>query len=420
MLVDHLFRHQYGKMVAILTRIFGLQQIELIEDALQETFAKATVAWRTKIPENPEAWLTQVAKNKAVDLLRSQIAHQKRENLFSYGSSVAHLDELFGEREAEDSQLMLIFVACHPELKAQDQIAFALRTLSGFSIGEVASALLTSEENIKKRLNRARGTIRSLGIRFEFPDTLHLDDRMVAVLKVIYLIFNEGFHSAGTSQIVREDLCGEALRLCKLILKQPHLRSGPTYALFALMCLHSARLSSKTGKSGEIIDLENQDRSQWYVPLVDLGMNALRKSRSYGIPSQYLYEAEIAAEHVKAASFAETDWQRILGWYDCLQRGAADPFLQINRALVLLKSGNHKEAKSILDGIRPSDLGRREYLLHGSHAEYHIAKGAIDEAARCLNVALERAAHPAEKAFLMKKRNSLSVGGTDRSVNTNL
>jgi RNA polymerase sigma factor (sigma-70 family) len=407
MLVDHLFRHQHGKMVAILTRIFGFRQIALIEDAVQETFAKAAVAWRNKVPENPEAWLTQVAKNKAVDLLRSEVALKKRGDLFTRGSSVARLEELFGEEEAEDSQLRMIFTACHPELQVQDQIVFALRTLSGFSVREAATALLTTEENVKKRLNRARNAIVEKGIRFEIPDSVHLEERMGMVLKVIYLTFNEGFHSSGTSQIVREDLCGEALRLCKLILKRESLRTCPAYALFALMCLHASRLRSKTGPEGELIDLENQDRSLWYAPLIDLGMNALEKARACGHASQYLYEAEIAAEHVKAAAFTETDWERILGWYDKLDPVQGNPFLDINKALVLLKSGRPGMCKAILDGIKPASLGRREYLLHGCLAEYHLARGEKAEAAACLDAAMEGAPNPAEREFLSKKRKRL-------------
>ena len=219
-LVDHLFRHHYGKMVSILTRIFGLSNIEIIEDAIQDTFAQALLKWRTQLPENPEAWLTRAAKNRAIDLLRRIKTSQKRFEAVASGSSAIHLDELFLDHEIEDSQLRMIFVACHPSLDIKEQIAFSLKTISGFNTREIASALLINEDTISKRLSRARKKISDNAISFSFPGPKEMPQRMDSVMHVIYLTFNEGFHSNNKEVLVRKDLCGEAIRLCKLLMKK--------------------------------------------------------------------------------------------------------------------------------------------------------------------------------------------------------
>ena len=256
--MDHLFRHQYGKMVSILTRIFGLSHLETIEDAVQDTFLQASIKWRKKIPENPEAWLTASAKNRVIDLLRKLKSENSKLNRIDRGTASISINNLFLEHEIEDSQLRMIFTACHPILKPKDQIAFALKTIAGFSGKEIASALLLSEETVKKRLQRASKTIKEKQISFELPISKNIDERLNRVHEVIYLIFNEGFHSNRKEMLIRKDLCGEALRLCKLVLKRKDFRTGSGYALFSLLCFHASRLDSKTDSSGKIIDLKNQ------------------------------------------------------------------------------------------------------------------------------------------------------------------
>lgn len=194
-IIDHLFRHQYGKMVSILTRIFGLENLELVEDAVQDTFAQAVQKWKTNIPENPEAWLTKAAKNRVIDIIRKLNADQRRAEKLDYGPSVIAIDQLFAKEEIEDSELRMIFTACHPELDPRDQISFALKTISGFSQNEIAASLLLKTETVKKRLTRARKTINQKKIAFKLPQGKELNQRLDSVCKVLYLIFNEGFHS---------------------------------------------------------------------------------------------------------------------------------------------------------------------------------------------------------------------------------
>ena len=222
--IDYLFRHQYGKMVAIFTRVFGLSNLETIEDAVQDTFIQAVHTWKDKLPENPEAWLTQAAKNRIIDLFRKVKADTTRIKQLESGPSAISLNDLFLDHEIEDSELRMIFIACHPSLNPKDQIAFALKTISGFSGKEIAAALLNKEETIKKRLARARKSIQENNIKFDFPSASEVSQRLDNVLQVIYLIFNEGFHSNRTDIVIRKELCGEAIRLCKIVMKKEALR----------------------------------------------------------------------------------------------------------------------------------------------------------------------------------------------------
>ncbi|WP_236262837.1 RNA polymerase sigma factor [Aggregatimonas sangjinii] len=407
-IVDHLFRHHYGKMVAILTRYFGLSHIETIEDAVQDTFLKATLLWRKQIPENPEAWLTSVAKNRTIDLLRSSKAANNRSQKVALNTAaVVPMVEPFLDHEIEDSQLRMIFVACHPSLKPKEQIAFALRTISGFSSKEIAAALLTKENTIAKRLTRAKKAIIANKLQFDFPPASEMQARVVRVMEIIYLTFNEGFHSTNTENVVRGDLCGEAIRLCKLLLKKEKFRSGSLYALFALLCFHASRLESKTNAQNEIVDIRDQDRSTWYFPLIEMGNSAMNKAMAYDEVSAYHYEAAIAAEHLKAKTFAETDWERILDWYTKLQELQPSAFNLLHMAIVNLQLRNFEVAKQLLDTLPVSDLEQREYLYYGCYAEYYAKKNDLILAIPYLEKAILRTSNNQERRYLKQKKIAL-------------
>lgn len=408
-IVDHLFRHHYGKMVAILVRFFGLSHIETIEDAVQDTFIKATLQWRKELPDNPEAWLTKVAKNRTIDLLRSIKSENKRVEKFNTGLSSIPFNELFLDHEIEDSQLRMIFVACHPSLKPTEQIAFALKTISGFSTKEIAAALLTKEDTITKRLGRAKQAIIKNNIQFNFPLPNEVQARLVRVMEVIYLTFNEGFHSTNKEKLIREDLCGEAIRLCKLLLKKEKFRSGSLYALFGLLCFHASRLESKTNVANEIVDIREQDRSTWYFPLIQMGNSAMNKAIEYDEVSIYHYEAAIAAEHIKAANFEETNWQKILNWYANLQDLQPSTFTLLNCAIVNIQLNNFEAAKTILESLSITDLGQREYLYYGCYAEYYAKRKDIFLAISYLDEAILRTSNSLEKAYLEKKKEQFQI-----------
>lgn len=394
-------------MVAILSKLFGLSNLELIEDAVQDTFLKASLSWRNQLPENPEAWLMQAAKNRVIDIFRQVDAERKRELNFSQGAIALEIDEFFLDHEVQDSQLRMLFVACHPAFSKKEQIAFALKAIAGFSMKEIAAALLQKEETIKKRLSRARQKIRDLNISLSYPTAGEIDSRMSGVLQIIYLIFNEGFHSTKENQLISKDLCGEAIRLCKLLLMKENFRSGSLYALFALTCFHASRLESKL-VDNKIIDLEHQDRSKWFLPLILLGNDALKKASEYDHRSIYHIEAEIASEHVKAIHFSHTNWQQILGLYEEMYSVMPSDNVLMSKATIYLQLNELEKAKALLDKMNTGALNQRSYLLHGCYADYYSRAGNSALAIVKLDKAIQLCSNAFEKQYLENKREALT------------
>lgn len=408
--IDHLFRHQSGKMVSVLTRIFGLQHLETVEDAVQDTFIKAAKTWANHPPDNPEAWLTAAAKNRVLDLFRKLKADRERLPKVDFGTATIPIDELFLDHEIDDSQLRMIFTACNPLLDERDQIAFALKTISGFSTKEIAAALLLKVDTVKKRLNRAKSAISKGGIRFEIPAGRELNDRLDQALAVVYLIFNEGFHSASPNQLVRKDLCAEAVRLVKIILNHSATNHPDAHALFALFCFHSARIDSKMNDKNEVIGLKNQDRSLWNSDLIFMGNTAMFKAVETESYSAYHYEAAIASEHVIARTYDDTNWDAILKWYLNLQEIKPSLMNQLSIATVQLQRNDLEAMGNLLGQIEPKTLEQRSYLYYGLRAEYFSALGKTQKAVEALDLAITLVSNDLEKAYLIKKRNLLVDG----------
>lgn len=407
-LIDHLFRHHSGKMVSILTRIFGLKHLDIIEDAVQDTFIKASVTWRIKQPENPEAWLTQAAKNRVLDIFRKLKTVRKHLPNINQGTDAIAINELFLDSEIEDAQLRMIFTACHPKLDARDRIAFALKTVSGFSIKEISSALLTKEDTIKKRLLRARKTIKQSQLQFKIPLGKALPLRLESVMEVLYLIFNEGFHSNKKEKLVRKELCGEAMRLCQILLKNKLTRVPEAYALCALMCFHSARLETKTNAENELLDLRTQDRNQWYFPLMELGNTMMNKAVIEQTEfSCYHYEAAIAAEHLRAKTFEDTNWDNIHYWYQCLNALQPMPIHVLNMAVICMQNQDYNMAKTYLNDINPEDFEQRQYLYYGTKSDYYAAKNQLNKAVEYIDLALNTVSNQLEKDYLERKKLTL-------------
>ncbi|MBU2929785.1 RNA polymerase sigma factor [Winogradskyella psychrotolerans] len=405
-LIDHLFRHHSGKMVSVLTRIFGLQHLDIIEDAVQDTFVKASLSWRKEQPEYPEAWLTKAAKNRVLDIFRALKAQKNNSLHITQGTDAIAINELFLDSEIEDAQLRMIFTACHPQLDPRDRISFALKTVSGFSIKEIASALLTKEETVKKRLLRARKAIKSAHLQFNIPQGKDLKERLDSVLEVLYLIFNEGFHSNTKDQLIREDLCGEALRLCQLLLNHQQTQLPECYALFALMCFHSARLEAKTNIKNEVLDLKQQDRALWHMPLIELGNSMMFKAVETDYFSCYHYEAAIAAEHLKAKTFEATNWNKILQWYQALYRLQPMASHLLTIAVISMQTKDYKTANTYLKQLKPEELEQRAYLFYAAKADYYAETDNFDEALLQINLALETVTNSLEKVYLLKKKAS--------------
>lgn len=400
-------------MVAVLTRVFGFEHLPTIEDAVQDTFIKAIAAWRKGVPDNPEAWLTQAAKHRCIDLFRKLKSEQERAQFFEHGTASIALSELFLDEEVKDSQLRMIFTACHPSLDPRDQISFALKTIAGFSQREIASALLMKEESVKKRLQRARKSIMDAGLAFEIPQGPALMPRLARVQEVLYLLFNEGFHSGQRDTLVRQELCGEALRMCTMLKEQPGLDSPETYALFALMCFHSARLESKVSDEGDIIDLMKQDRERWYVPLIMAGHDAMMQAVKTAEYSSYHYEAAIASEHLRAKTFEDTDWEQIIHWYAQLEDLAPSPMNKLSMAVAHIHRSAYHDAREMLESIEVSELGKRNYLYHGCWAEYYKQTNARAKALEQYDLALDCVSNELERRYIERKRQEVTkaIGG---------
>ena len=402
--IDHLFRHHSGKMVSVLTRIFGLQHLDIIEDAIQDTFIKASLTWRKEQPEYPEAWLTKAAKNRVLDIFRTLKSQKNNLPYISQGTDAIAINELFLDAEIEDAQLRMIFTACHPKLDSRDRISFALKTVSGFSIKEIAAALLTKEETIKKRLLRARKAIKTEDLQFNIPQGKTLIERLESVMEVLYLIFNEGFHSNSKDQLIREDLCGEAMRLCKLLLKHKQTQLPESYALFALMCFHSARLEAKTTVNNEVLDLKQQDRALWHFPLIQLGNTMMHKAVETDSFSCYHYEAAIAAEHLRAKTFEDTNWAKILRWYNALYTLQPMPSHLLTMAVICIQTKDYKSADTYFKQLQPKDLEQRAYLYYAAKADYFAETNHLIDALLQIDLALKTVTNSLEKDYLLKKR----------------
>ena len=405
-LVDHLFRHHSGKMVSVLTRIFGLAHLDIIEDAVQDTFIKASLKWRKQQPEHPEAWLTKAAKNRVLDIFRTLKAQKNNLPNITQGTDAIAINELFLDSEIEDAQLRMIFTACHPQLDPRDRISFALKTVSGFSTKEIASALLTKDETIKKRLMRARKTIQKSNIQFHIPQGKDLPIRLESVMEVLYLIFNEGFHSNSKTQLIREDLCSEAMRLCKLLLKHKQTRLPECYALFALMCFHSARLPAKTSVDNEVLDLKQQDRALWYFPLIQLGNTMMHKAVETDDFSCYHYEAAIAAEHLRSETFEATNWKKILKWYEALHQLQPMPSHLLTMAVICIQNKDYDTADFYFKQLQAEDLEQRAYLYYAAKADYYAATNNIKSALNHIELAITHVINALEKDYLQKKQSA--------------
>lgn len=371
-LVDHLFRHESGKMVSVLTRLLGMQQLETAQDIVQDTLLQAMSTWSYNgLPENPEGWLYRVARNRAIDHLRR---HKRfRELVPQYGyllesewalSSTMH--QLFLENEIPDSQLRMMFACCHPAIQPESQVALTLKTLGGLSVNEIARAFLTSDDTISKRIYRAKEKIKAEKIELEVPSGNELPARVDAVLKSLYLLFNEGYNSSHPENLIREDLCYEAMRLCKLLTEQSLTNLPGARALLSLMCFQSSRLGARLDDKGNIILLKYQDRSKWYRPLIQKGFDYLDASAEPFEVSVYQLEAAIASLHAAAPSFEKTDWKLIHYLYELLYQLQPGPVVAMNKAIASAYVVSRQEA---LDSLLQIKGLEQHHLYHASIGE---------------------------------------------------
>ncbi len=406
-LVDHLFRHESGKMVAVLARIFGMHNLEMAEDVVQEAFLKAMQAWKFGLPPNPAAWLMQTARNKAIDIVRREgyarrySAELAEQLTTETENTVVHF---FSEHEISDSQLRLVFACCHPSLKQEDQVALTLKTVSGFGVAEIARALLTNETAIQKRLYRAKQQIKETNIKFEIPAGPALHQRLETVYTVLYLLFNEGYNSINAEELIRKDLCIEAMRLCKLLSENKAGAKPSTYALLALMCLQASRFDSRIDENNSIILLPQQDRSKWDHQLIQLGYTYLNQSSKGDQLSVYHVESAIAAEHCLAASFGQTNWQHLLQLYNILLGIKPTPVVMLNRAVVLSSCGQTEQALREIMAIPGIDaLVQTQYIYSAVLGDLYLKLRDYPNAQKMLAQSIALTTSGAEKKLLSER-----------------
>jgi RNA polymerase sigma-70 factor (ECF subfamily) len=411
-LVDHLFRHESGKMIAVLSRIFGIHNLEMAEDVVQEAFLKAVQVWKfDRIPENPSAWLMQTARNKAIDIIR------RRQNFGMYSKELASqlqaetentVQHFFHDTEIADSQLQMIFACCHPSLKKEDQVALTLKIVSGFGIPEIARALVNNEATIQKRLFRAREFLKNENIQLEIPAGHELLRRLEMVHTILYLIFNEGYNSIKNDELIRKDLCAEAMRLCLLLTEHKTGRQPSGFALLSLMCFQASRFDSRIDENNDIILLQKQDRSKWNRELIGRGYQYLTRSSQGPSLSVYHIESAIAAEHCLSKKFEDTNWVRMLELYDLLLKQKNSPIVSLNRAIVLAHTAG--AAIAIDDILKIDDIENlleSNYIYSAVLGDLYIKSGNSIAAREHLTRAYGLTSSNAEKKLIGDKLNGV-------------
>jgi RNA polymerase sigma-70 factor (ECF subfamily) len=384
--VDHLFRHRSGQMVSTLTRVLGFDNLDLVEDAVQEALVQALRRWPfSGVPENPTAWLIQVAKHRALDTLRRRGTwRQKQQQLESAlratGQEAGGIRPGFAG-ELPDDQLRMIFACCRPELSRDAQVALTLKTVGGFSVPELGRAFLVQTATMAQRLLRAKQRLRQAGAELEIPAPPDLPARLDAVLEVVYLMFNEGYSPGEGETAVRLDLCSEAIRLAELLVEHPLTGAPRACALSSLLLFQGSRLAARADPAGELLLLPEQDRSLWDRGLIARGVQRLGLAGRGDELSAYHLQAEIAACHATAATAEATDWPRILACYDALLRLTPSPVVALNRAVALARVEGPQAGLAALEALDGHRELRSYYPAHATRGQL-LAQLGRNEAAR--------------------------------------
>jgi len=408
-LAEHLFRHEAGKLVSILTGIFGTDRLQLAEDVVQESLARALQTWPFYgVPKNPAAWLMQTARNLAIDVIRREKSfHEKEPEIITtieqWSTDTDAGSQPLFDSEIKDGRLRLMFACCHPQLPHEAQTALALKTLCGFSPAEIAKAFLTSEAAIAKRLVRARQRIQELKIPFEIPAGENLEERLEVVLHTLYLLFNEGYKASAGENLLREDLCFEAIRLATLLVEHPAGNQPRTHALLALMMLNGARFGARQDSAGNLLRLKDQDRAHWNREMIARGLFHLDQAAVGDEATKFHLEAGISACHCAAENYEATDWRQILALYDALIAVDNTPVVALNRAVAVAKVRGPAAGLKAVDAIANADMLDSYYLLYAIRAEFEMELGRFSAAANNLRRAMQLTPIKSEVTLLAAK-----------------
>ena len=406
-------------MVATLTRIFGVENLNLAEDVVQEALARALQTWPFYgVPKNPSAWIMRASRNLALDVVRRRKVFQNKQAeiiRLMDRDGVGPDEAIFSEDEIADDRLRLMFVCCHPAIPADAQVALALKTLCGFGVTEISRAFLTTDAAIAKRLTRAKQKIRQARIPFEIPGAKELGQRLDGVLQSLYLLFNEGYKASSGENLVREELCNEAIRLTGLLAQHPIGNQPKTHALLALMLLNAARIPTRVDSEGNLLRLKEQDRTRWDQATIARGMFHLAQSAAGDELSEYHLQAGIAACHCAAKDYESTDWQQILSLYDRLIEFDQSPVVALNRAVAIANIHGPRAGLQTVEGIRGLDKLSSYYLLYAVLGEFEMRTGKLQSAAEQFRRSFELAETKSERAFLLKRLQRCVDGETAES-----
>ncbi|HEY2406078.1 MAG TPA: DUF6596 domain-containing protein [Polyangiaceae bacterium] len=413
--VDGLFRREAGTIAAAVVRLVGFQNLDLAEDIVQDVLVQALEVWKFRgLPENPAAWLTTAAKNRALDVIRRErtarrFAPDVADLLSTEWSTVPTIQTAFLPNEVADAQLRLMFGLCDPRLPHETQVMVLLKYLCGFGVREISHAFLSGEDAIEKRLSRARATLQQGGALTSIADATALAARAPAVERALYFLFNEGYHGSHAEQVVRQQLCEEALRLTAQLAAHPLTSTPGVHALFALFCLLGARLAARQNEAGDLLPLEEQDRSRWDPALTERGLNALARSASGSTLSEFHLEAAIAAEHAFASSFECTNWSNIVALYDKLSVLRPSPVVRLNRAVALAYAEGTEAGLAELAALE-QDGKLNDYLfLSATRADLLRRAGRQAEARVHYRRASELARNAAEQRFFARRLRECGV-----------
>ena len=415
-LTEHLFRHEWGRMVGAVTRIFGVHNLALAEDVVQEAFCRATEVWAFRgVPENPAAWLMATAKNCALDVLRRErtahtFAPELGRLLESEWTLAPVMEEAFGPNAIKDDLLRMMFSCCHPHLAYEAQVALMLQILCGFSVDEIASALVSTHAAMEKRITRSKKTLAKSKKLFDVTAPAEFPPRLPAVHTALYLLFNEGYHGANPEFAVRSELCREAMRLTAVLLDHPLCATPRTHALAALMCLNAARLPARIDASGDLRSLFDQDRSAWDRQLIGEGMSFLDLSAKGSEVSEYHLEAAIASVHATARGIEDTDWGKIVSLYDSLMMIRPSPIVALNRAIGIAQRDGPDRGIEEIGAITDADRLTSYPFYWAALGEFELRRKQWKPAQSHFRSALTLARNEAERHFFTQRLHASEEG----------
>jgi len=412
---DHLFRQEAGRMVATLTRIFGVQNLALAEDVVQDAFCRAVEVWKLRgVPENPSAWLMATAKNRALDALRRERTARTFEPelsrfLQSEWTLAPAVQEMFAAHAIKDDLLRMMFSCCQPRLSEEAQVTLILHILCGFSVGEVANAFVSTHVATEKRITRAKRVLAQSRKLFDVARAEDVAARLPSVQRALYLLFNEGYHGASAESAIRADLCREAMRLTALLLEHPAGAVPATYALAALMCFNAARLPGRMDASGNLSPFFEQDRLQWDQGLIAEGIRLLDVSAVGSELTEYHIEAGIARVHAVAKRAEETDWASIVSLYDLLMEARPSPVVALNRAIAIAERDGVARGLEEMSRIADAERLERYPFYWAALGEFELRLGRRDAASEHFHAALKLARNAAERKFLAQRMAACQV-----------